>query len=128
MKDLNLNVLVGEKILDKCAVLSRHAGMVDGKAVRKELLQLRVLYFIGLATVNNSLHVEQKKQTSVIRISRDAEPSPRYLAIELSSTAISRSICAVLAVSLRECTKTRTWFFPACSETYENVRSARKAQ
>lgn len=41
--EAHLNVLVSKQILHQCPVHSRHPSMVNGKAVRKEVLQLQVL-------------------------------------------------------------------------------------
>jgi hypothetical protein len=38
----HLDVLVGEQLFDQRAVLACHAGMVDGEAVRQQLLEVRV--------------------------------------------------------------------------------------
>lgn len=41
--EAHLNVLVSKQILHQRPVHSRHPGVVDGEAVREEVLQLQVL-------------------------------------------------------------------------------------
>mmetsp|Transcript_574 Transcript_574/g.1538 ORF Transcript_574/g.1538 Transcript_574/m.1538 type:complete len:267 (-) Transcript_574:621-1421(-) len=57
------------------------------------------------------------------KISRLAESSRRKRLSVSLLRAMSRIVRAVLPVSLRECTNTRTWFCPACSITFSYVIS-----
>lgn len=130
-------MLVSEQVLDEGAVLPRHAGMMDREPVWQQVLELGSglvldLQCEGRAKVRAIVEVRIKLKArdrwegsqiqddtlrsafltpsaSCVRISREALSSPRYLPMVLFSIAMSRSIFAVFAVSLRECTNTNTY-------------------
>ena len=91
---------VGEEVLDERAVGAGHARVVDGEAVREQVGEVLVLGRLGLRL--------QDLARGAVLLQRVAEGVSR-------SSAMSRMARAVLAHSLRECTKTSTWFLPACS-------------
>lgn len=94
--EAHLNVLVSKQILHQCPVHSRHPGMMNGKAVRKEVLQLQVLQ-----QKHNQLQVFHPSQVTPGRKeATEGSAYPRGKTAKLHRTG--SIFVAVLLLSLRQ--------------------------